>query len=244
MCADEYFNASWAVTDIKSKRPICPFNGLGTAPESAAAWVPTKASADALARFYGEKILPGFDGLYFDEDNDVFKPTWLDYIVAVTKDTEGFASDGTSIAATPARLQAQYAAWRPYFTARLRQIVGEKGLLVANVGVPHTADGALSGITVEFEHCRLDGTGSSVSGSSGLDPACLDALEGQAAATLLAGRGSMPVSGMWLTHGDMLPAKVQCAEMTQAQSVLKWLRRGDDLSDCMRETGGKSCVYC
>ena len=55
-----------------------------------------------------------------------------------------------------ADLQAQYAAWRPYYTAKLRKAMGQAKVLIANAPAPSVADPALNGITIEFEHCAGD----------------------------------------------------------------------------------------
>ena len=44
----------------------------------------------------------------------------------------------------------------PYYTAKLREMLGDEAILIANVPAPSVADPALNGITVEFEHCKGD----------------------------------------------------------------------------------------
>lgn len=226
----------WAVTNLRDGKPICPFSGLGRAPDTAAAWIPMKLSSDAMVAFYTEKLLPGYDGLYLDEDNDAFRGTWQTYITA---ESEGeFSVDGTGAAATVDDLQAQYAAWRTYLTSGLRQALGPDRLFLANVNVPTTADPSLNGITVEFEHCR-PAPGQNV---SVLSSACREALRGQHEMTNRA--GLRPVSAMWLTHSEVVPAAQQCREMADVQRLFPWVGRGDDITDCTREGGPASCVHC
>ena len=50
----------------------------------------------------------------------------------------------------------QYAAWRPYYTAKLRKAMGPAKILIANAPAPSVADPSLNGITIEFEHCAGD----------------------------------------------------------------------------------------
>lgn len=42
----------------------------------------------------------------------------------------------------------------------------------------------------------------------------------------------------------MVPAAQQCAQLAAAQAELPWVRAGEDITDCTRESGGKYCVRC
>jgi len=189
-----------------------------------------------MIRFYTQRLLPGYDGIYLDEDNDMFRLSWQAYITAESGGQ--FSVDGRGTAASTNDLQAQYAAWRPYFTSGLRHALGPSALLLANVNVPTTADASLSGITVEFEHCKS----APGQNTSALAPACQEALEGQHQATM--GAGHVGAFAMWLTHSEVVPAHQQCADMANIQRQLPWIQRGDDITDCTRETGHVSCVRC
>ena len=79
-------------------------------------------------------------------------------------------------------------------------------------------------------------------GGSSLNAVCRQTFLGQKAQTDLA--GLEPVFGLWLTHSEVMPAKQQCAELFAIQHELSWVRQGDDVTDCTRETGPASCVHC
>lgn len=159
-----------------------------------------------------------------------------------------FAIESSSANSSLADLQAQYAAWRPYYTAKLRAAMGTSKILIANAPAPSVADPALNGITIEFEHCagdqrpHQDAMDHSTAGVFSLNAVCRRTLLGQKAQTDLA--GLQPVFGLWLTHSEVMPAKQQCAELATVQQELAWVRQGDDITDCTRETGPASCVHC
>ena len=87
----------------------------------------------------------------------------------------------------------QYAAWRPYYTAKLRKAMGPAKILIANAPAPSVADPSLNGITIEFEHCagdqrpHQDAAESSSAGDFSLNAVCRNTLLGQKAQTDLAG---------------------------------------------------------
>ena len=151
--------------------------------------------------------------------------------------------------ATTEALQAQYAAWRPVYTAKLRVALGPEALLVANAPAPAVADPSLNGITIEFEHCAGDQrphTERTTVGGIGdpprLNEVCRQTLLGQKTLTDMGGH--IPVFGLWLTHSEIISADKQCAEMDAVRRVLPWVREGDDLRDCTEERGAASCVHC
>ena len=65
------------------------------------------------------------------------------------KDTN---NDG--VADTPGDLAAQYAAYKPYFSKKLREAVGDDALIIANAGTLSGGDPSLNGITIEAENWR------------------------------------------------------------------------------------------
>jgi hypothetical protein len=159
-----------------------------------------------------------------------------------------FAIDVTGANSSIADLQAQYAAWRPYYTAKLRAAMGPSKILIANAPAPSVADPALNGITIEFEHCagdqspHRDATEYLAADDFSLNAVCRMTLLGQKAQTDLA--GLEPIFALWLTHSEVMPAKQQCAELASIQQKFHWVREGDDITDCTRETGPASCVHC
>ena len=115
--------------------------------------------------------------------------------------------------------QGMYWAWRSAFVAQLRQILGEKAIILAN-SAGAVSDPSLSGITIEMESC--------VGGAPALQH-CADALEGQRAATIAAGR--KPVSALWLTHSEAMSAAQQCADVAALQQKYPWVTAGTDFFD-------------
>ena len=269
-----YWNSSWNVANLRDGRAVCPFGGLGHAVVPVAAWIPSEASASAMARFHAEVTAEGFDGLYVDDFMPAFYPKWAQYAQAISAadgaaelaacarinpDAYGrpgtagancssrFAAAGDGANSSLADLQAQYSAWRPYYTARLRQALGDDKLILANVPVPALSDPSLDGVTIEFEHCKGDEAPHLGSGSSGsaLSAACAQTPLAQKAVTEQRGRRTPPVLALWLTHSEVVPAVEQCEQLRAVQRELgDWVREGDDITDCTRETGPASCVRC
>jgi hypothetical protein len=167
-----------------------------------------------------------------------------------------FSSDSSGKNATPAALQAQYAAWRPYYTASLRKVLPPQSIIIANAGAGFISDPSLNGITVEFEHCAGDQNPHATAGAAAgaaaapgaaelqptLNDVCRQTFLGQRALTDTSGLS--PVFGLWLTHSEVLSAPQQCAELASIRSELPWIREGDDITDCTREGGPASCVHC
>ena len=266
-----YWNASWNVRNLHDGRPICPFGGLHHKVVPVAAWIPQKESVEAMVRFHAEVTVQGYDGLYLDDYMSSFYGPWQTYIELISAHPDRmehcshapvhgttarpsgcesyFATGSSGHNSSLAALQAQYAAWRPYYTAKLRQALDVWGpkLLIANAPAPSVADPALNGITIEFEHCAGDQSPHTDALAAGADAqslndVCRETLLGQRAQTDLA--GLEPVFGLWLTHSEVLPAPTQCAELRAVQAALPWVREGDDITDCTRETGPASCVRC
>lgn len=163
-----------------------------------------------------------------------------------------FAIDGMGTNASGVDLQAQYAAWKPYYTAKLRLALGNDKIVIANVPIPAYPDPNLNGITVEFEHCRGDQNphdaavdGLSVGTSLTLSYACEQTLLGQHALTSMQSALQLPsIFALWLTHSEVIPAQMQCQELAAIQHKFAWIREGDDITDCTREGGPASCVHC
>jgi len=271
-----YWDANFTVRSLHDRRPICPFGGLHNKVVPVAAWIPTKESVEAMVRYYNEHTSVGHDGIYVDDFQSTFYGPWASYVEEISvapmerctreplhgtisrppncssKIAVDYAGHNSSLAA----LQAQLQAWRPYYTAKLRQMLGERALLIANVNAPALADASLSGVTVEFEHCKSDqsphqqagvaaGAGKAGAASRSLSDVCEQMLRGQHAMSTLGNRSSKSVIlALWLTHSEVVSAAVQCAQLAKAMREHAWLCEGDDITDCTRETGAASCVRC
>ena len=127
--------------------------------------------------------------------------------------------DGDGEADSPTEHAGMYWAWRSAFVAALRQRMGEKALIFAN-SAGAVSDPSLSGVTIEMESC----TG----GKAGVQH-CSDALEGQRAATLAAGREA--VSVLWMTHSESMSAAQQCQTVADLQQQYPWVQAGTDFFD-------------
>ena len=220
----DYFNASLAITNLDTGEPACvtfgPSGGI-------AGYVFSRASADAIATYHREVTLRGasWDGIYLDELDDAFPSRWKG---TIANQTSNFDINGDGVADSFDELDAQYAAWRPYYTQVMRAAVGPDRLLIGNGGAPATADPALNGRTIEFESC-CQGTHGTACPSSEVAPGlaiCRSTLAGQAAVSV-----QPPVSVMWHTHEYVLPAAVQCEEMRHVREQMPWVLEGDDRED-------------
>ena len=144
-------------------------------------------------------------------------------IVAFTNGS--FDTNGDGQPDTVASLQAQYSAWKPYYSSQLRKVLGNR-LLLANTGSPSASDASLDGQTIEFEWCTA---------ARGGLRACIAELEGQHAISSAQGGGGgggrTALSVMWLTDAKALPAETQCAELRSLQVTMPWLLAGLDRSD-------------
>ena len=140
-----------------------------------------------------------------------------------------FDTNGDGQPDTVASLQAQYSAWKPYYSSQLRKMLGNR-LLLANTGSPSASDAALDGQTIEFEWCTA---------ARGGLRACIAELEGQHTMSSSQGGGGgggggggrTALSVMWLTDAKALPAETQCAELRSMQVTMPWLLAGLDRSD-------------
>lgn len=153
----KFFKPEWAVTNLRNNQPVCPFGAsptpLDPSPkiDPVAAAVLTQVSADALVRYHTEVTLAApYDGLYMDDYEHTFPASWVSNIVAFTNNS--FDTNGDGKADTVESLQAQYSAWKPYYSTQLRKALGDR-MLLANTGSPAESDAALDGQTIEFEWC-------------------------------------------------------------------------------------------
>ena len=236
---EEYMSPHWFCRELSSDRPICPHKQEGKV-RPFVAWVPTEQSAEEMAAFHGNVTMArGFDGLYVDEAFAEWGPaSWLARLEEAGNTTAGFDCSGDGERDSAASLQAQYAAYKPLYFARLRAHIGARALLLANTGVPVNPDPSLNGAAVESEWCssRTDLPGAGWEG-------CTEALEGQG---LVAHQPAMSV--LWLSqsksskdpHG--MPAEEQCAHAHALGQRLPWLRTGYDVSDGSW-TGGQCKSY-
>jgi hypothetical protein len=109
-------------------------------------WVVRPPSADVLADFHRDVTMQaGWDGLYVDQCTPTVPPWRQDAILAQTTQ---FDYDGDGVSDRMVDLVAAFEAGRPYFTARLRDLLGDEVVLVGNAG-GGVADGSLNGITLE-----------------------------------------------------------------------------------------------
>lgn len=103
-------------------------------------------SADVLVAFHRDvTMLAGWDGLYVDQCEASYPP-WR--ARSLTDNNPVFDATGDGVMDTIEDVEQQYATWRPYYTQRLRQALGNAVILVGNSGGA-LADPTLNGITLE-----------------------------------------------------------------------------------------------
>ena len=85
-----YFNTCWAITDLRTGQPVCPFGAAATPLDPSpkitpvAAAVLMKESADALVRYHTERTLAApYDGLYMDDFEYSFPASWAANVVVL-----------------------------------------------------------------------------------------------------------------------------------------------------------------
>jgi hypothetical protein len=116
-------------------------------------------------------------------------------------------------------MNGSYFAWAPAFVAAIRAKLGPKGVMLAN-SAGSLSDSSLSGITIEMEQCT---------GNRGGTRKCSDALNAQRLAT--ASAGVTPLSVLWLTHSEAMPAAKQCETVEALQRIYPWVQAGTDFFD-------------
>lgn len=182
--------------------------------------------AQILAQFLGEWIVAhGFDGIYLD---GYVEPDRVDFHECHLKE-EGCQSfikpghvydiDGDGRPETPSEIYGSYFAWGPAFLAMMRRRLGRDAIILAN-SAGSLSDASLSGVTIEMEACTAKHGGARK---------CSDALHGQHTATAAA--GGTPVSVLWLTHSNSMPAAQQCKLMESLQAQYPYVQAGTDFFD-------------
>ena len=110
-------------------------------------------SAELLASFLaGVTMRAGWDGLYVDQCTRVF-PEHRRQMLA--RRAGGFDFDADGRADTLEEGDASYERWRPHFTQRLREELGDDALIIGNSGGA-LRDPALNGISLEDPGVRFD----------------------------------------------------------------------------------------
>ena len=112
-----------------------------------------------------------------------------------------------------------YFAWAPAFVAMVRSRLGADAVILAN-SAGSISDASLSGITLEMEACTAAHGGTNK---------CADALGAQATTTKTAGH--TPLSVLWLTHSESMPAEKQCQAVASLQRQYPFVQAGTDFFD-------------
>ena len=172
-----------------------------------ASYVLMKSSADVIVDFivdWAEKY--NFDGFYLD--NQFSSASFAQY-----NPTGGGSIDvnGDGTADSIADIIAQYTNWRPYFTQRLRERMPNT-IIIGNSGGP-LSDPAMNGLSLEMEYCKEV-------------QMCIDIFEAQKAVGI-----SPPLSILWLTHSNVIPAQQQCDTAKLIQNKFPWVVVGTDFFD-------------
>lgn len=254
----QYFDHALAVTDLETGYPLCVANnGNASGLYNVAGYVVTPAAAEQLAAFHKDvtMALP-WDGLYVDEFDAAFPPSWIS---TFADQSSAYDINNDGIADTLGDLQAQYAAFKPYFSQKLREAIGEDKLLIANSGTNVLGDASLNGITIESEDCPAPARESRVARIFRGDVAwifrgAVDSRAGcdgshgtpcpeseietgyEICAAAFEGQalvGRAPrLSVLWHTHDYVIPAQAQCDEVRRfREDVGDFVLDGDDFSD-------------
>ena len=137
------FDTTFCVMDLVTDRVIRMQGENGT---GAPHWVPRQESADVLVAFHRDVTMAaGWDGLYIDQC-EAHYPPWR--LTKLAEATSAYDANGDGSPDSPVQVVAQYDAWRPYFVQRLREVVGDGAVLIANSGGP-LQDTNLNGICLE-----------------------------------------------------------------------------------------------
>ena len=222
---DAHFDSSLAITDLATGNPVCIAGDgkhLGVA-----GYIVSPAAAEQMASFHAEVTLAlPYDGIYVDEFNHAFPNSW---IAKIKNQTASFDIDGDGKPDTLGDLQGQYVAFKPTFSRALRQVLGDKRLLIGNTGSGSgEPDPSLNGITIESENC-CDGNHGLSCPAGEIETGykiCADSFLGQ---SLVAPEPQLSI--LWHTHEYVIPPEVQCSEMQRFQDEMPWVVEGDDFED-------------
>jgi hypothetical protein len=179
------FNASWAVTNLHTNTPVCPF-GEGHA---VAAFIPNAESAPIMAQYIASQAVD-FDGVYVDDLVHEFSPTFMANIENITGNY--YDIDGDGVRDTRRDVAAQFTAWQPVYLSLLRQHLGDNHVIIGNTGQPSTPHPALNGISIELEWCNEVAP----SNTSRVHE-CQETLAASVAQAALSGRPALNI--VWLT---------------------------------------------
>ncbi len=141
------FDSSLCIRDLVTGNVVRIYQ---SDPEDPSTAVPTfilrQESADVLVDFHRDVTMDAaWDGFYIDMCTAVFP----DYrIRRLSNITDSYDIDGDGSPDSEVDIQTQYATWRPYFTARLRETLGEEMIVLGNSGGA-LDDPSLNGITLE-----------------------------------------------------------------------------------------------
>lgn len=195
------FPKAWAANNLTTNSLVCGYAGQAT-------YVPFKESADSLTKMLSSVVEnAGFDGIYLDG-----------YLDPATYETKAFPEgslldfNGDSKPDTPEEVTAQYKKYAPYMVQSLRQAIGPNKYILSN-SAGANPDPNLNGLTIEMESCLdlKDCTKALMESKKvGFQP---------------------PLSVLWLTHSESMPAKQQCERAALIQSELDWVQVGTDFFD-------------
>jgi len=140
------FDSSLCVIDLTTGDVLRLQGYTGVPGSGVPHWVPRTESIEVLVAFHRDVTMAaGFDGLYVDQCNAAYPP-WRQALLDSL--TSAFDADGDGLADRVEDVVSMYAAGRPVLTRRLREVLGEDALLIANSGGA-LADPELQGITLE-----------------------------------------------------------------------------------------------
>jgi hypothetical protein len=140
------FDSTRCVVDLDTGNVVRIYGNTGEPGSGVPYFVMQQEQAEILVAFHRDVTLAaGFDGLYVDNCTAVI-PNWRyeDLLEAASS----IDYNGDQVADDPTGVPGLYSTWRPYYTQRLREEVGDAVLLVGNAGGA-LADPALNGITLE-----------------------------------------------------------------------------------------------
>ena len=140
------FDSTLCVIDLTHDRIVRLQGYNGTPGSGQPAFVLGPESVEVLVAFHRDVTMDrNWDGMYLDQCTEAFPP-WRRALLL--SQTLSFDGDGDGVADRIEDLEAQYAEYRPRFTQRLREELGDARILVGNAGGP-LADPSLSGLTLE-----------------------------------------------------------------------------------------------